>query len=126
MNMYLLIAGVLASLTVIGHFAVGQKSFLRPMVTAEFDEVAKQVMHSVFHYVSVFLLLSALVLLAAGLGYLNTQVSSALAVFIALNYTLFALWQVIIALKSGLERPLAKLFQWVFFVLIAFFAIVGS
>jgi len=54
MNAFIIIAGSIALATTVGHFAVGSKQFLKPMLEAEFDAVPKKVMHGVFHYVSAF------------------------------------------------------------------------
>ncbi len=126
MNIFILVSGVFALLTVIGHFAVGQKQFLSPMLEADVEPVAKNVMHSVFHYVSVFLVLSTIALLLSGLGFVPVESASMLCSFIGLNYLAFAVWQILIALKSGLNKPLLKLFQWVFFILIGGFALTGT
>ncbi|WP_371185289.1 hypothetical protein [Thalassotalea maritima] len=126
MNLWFVLSGMLALFTVVGHFTVGKKQFLTPMLTANVPTVAKHVMHCVFHYVSVFLLLSTLVLLLAGFGVISVASGKVLATFIASNYLAFALWQIIIALRSGLEKPLLKLFQWLFFVAIGGFAMHGA
>ncbi|MCY1721228.1 hypothetical protein OU798_12795 [Prolixibacteraceae bacterium Z1-6] len=54
MNTYAVIAGVLAAFASIGHLTIGKKQFLQPFLDAEFDHLAKKVMHSVFHYITVF------------------------------------------------------------------------
>ncbi|GLS91414.1 hypothetical protein GCM10007916_24830 [Psychromonas marina] len=126
MNILLLSSGIFAFFTMIGHLLIGQKLFLVPMLNAEFSLSAKKVMHSVFHYVSIFLLLSSVGLLIAGLGVLPVESAKSLSLFIALNYLLFAIWQIVIALNSGIKKPLLKLFQWIFFVIIAFFAFAGA
>ncbi|EHY0994012.1 hypothetical protein [Vibrio parahaemolyticus] len=125
MNTFFIISGVFGTLTVLGHFFVGQKQFLSPALDADFEAVAKNVMHSVFHYVSVFLVLSTAALLISGFGLLPIESASVLCGFIGANYLSFAVWQIVIALKSGLDKPLLKLFQWVFFVLIGGFALAG-
>ncbi len=51
MNWMITIAGFVGLFTTIGHFAVGSKSFLKPMLEASFDDIPKKVMHCVFHYV---------------------------------------------------------------------------
>jgi hypothetical protein len=126
MNWFLILAGIFSVFTVIGHFTMGSKLYLQPMLAAEFDAVPKKVMHSVFHYVSVYLILSALALLAAGFGLLSVDSSIVLVRFIALNYGLFAGWQILIAATSGIEKGVFKLFQWVFFIMIAVFAWLGT
>ena len=113
-------------MTTIGHFVVGTKMFLTPMLQADFEPVARKVMHSVFHYVSVFLILSCAILLLAGTGTFQGQGISLLVWFIALNYGLFAVWQLVIAMTSGISKAPTKLFQWVFFVLISGFAVAGT
>ncbi len=126
MNWFVTVAGVFSAFTVIGHFTMGSKEYLKPMLAAEFDQVPKKVMHSVFHYVSAFLILATLALLAVGLGYLADGSPSLLVRFIALNYAFFAVWQIAIAATSGIERWVFKLFQWVFFVIIAALAWLGA
>ena len=126
MNILLISAGIFAFFTMIGHLLIGQKMFLHPMLNADFSLSAKKVMHSLFHYISVFLLLSSLGLLISGFGILSIESAKSLSFFIALNYLLFAIWQVSIALNSGINKPLLKLFQWMFFLVIAIFAFAGS
>lgn len=68
MDWKILIAAFTCAFTTIGHFAIGSKEFLVPMLNSNFDDVPKKVMHSVFHYVSVFLILSTVVLMVTGFG----------------------------------------------------------
>ncbi len=126
MNYLILTSGIVALMTTIGHFTFGKKQFLLPTLTATFDSVAKKVMHCVFHYVSTFLVLSAFVLLAVGTGKLDLQGSKLLVYFIATNFAIFAIWQICLAITSGIPRGVFKLFQWVFFVLISVFAFSGA
>jgi hypothetical protein len=69
MNWMILISGLVAGFVNVGHFTVGSKDFLKPMLQADFDDVPKKVMHCVFHYVSVYVVLSFIVLIAIGLGF---------------------------------------------------------
>ncbi|MFC1942994.1 hypothetical protein ACFLWO_00200 [Chloroflexota bacterium] len=126
MNWLVLIAGLVALSAVIGHFTMGVKSFLKPMMDASFDQVPKKVMHSVFHYESVFMVLSAAALISVGLGYSFNLDSILLIRFIALNYSLFAVTQIIIALTSGIPKSMTKLFQWVFWIVIAVLTWIGA
>lgn len=125
MNWLVLVSGLFALFTVIGHFAMGIKSFLKPMLDAPFDDVPKKVVHCVFHYISAFLVLSAGVLLAVGLGMDFKADTSLLVKFIALNYGVFAVTQIFYAITSNIKNAVFKLFQWTFFVLIAVFAWLG-
>ena len=126
MNWLIIISGIFALLTTIGHFAVGSKEFLKPMLEATFDPVAKKVMHCVFHYISTFLIISTIALLAVGSGTIKPQGSAILVQFIAANYVVFAIWQIALASTSGIPKGIFKLFQWVFFILISGFAFVGA
>ena len=126
MNGYILTAGFFALATVLGHFAVGSKQFLKPMLQATFDPVPKKVMHCVFHYVSTYLILSAAALLIIGSGIWSGGGAAAVTIFIALNYIFFAIWQVVLAAKSEIPGGIFKLFQWIFFVLIAVFSLLGA
>ena len=45
MNWTVLIAGIVGLFTTIGHFAVGSRQFLSPMLEAQFDAVPRKVMH---------------------------------------------------------------------------------
>ena len=126
MNWFLIIAGGFAGFATVGHFAIGTGRFLRPTLQASFDEVPKKVMHCLFHYVSAYLILSTIFLLAIGLGLKLGGGTSLLVKFIALNYAAFAIAQAILALASNIKNALFKLFQWMFWVLIALFAWLGA
>jgi hypothetical protein len=126
MNWFIIAAGIVGGMTTIGHFLVGSKQFLSPMLESQFDQVPKKVMHSVFHYVSVYLVLSTAALLLAGFGVDLGGDTTVLVRFIAANYVAFALWQIIIASTSGIPNGVFKLFQWVFFVIIAACSFLGT
>ena len=122
----ILIAGLAAGFVNLGHFTVGSKEFLKPMLQADFDEVPKKVMHCVFHYVSVYVVLSFIVLMAIGLGFSFGAADTLLVKFIAINYFLFAITQIVIAATSEIPNGVIKLFQWIFFLAIAIFAWLGA
>ncbi len=126
MNWLVLISGLFALFAVVGHLTMGSKSFLKPMMDATFDELPKKVMHSVFHYISVFLVLSAAALILIGFGVSFNLDTTLLIRFIALNYLLYTVVQLIIALTSNIPNPLTKLFQWVFWIIIAVLAWIGA
>ncbi|ASJ96997.1 hypothetical protein [Shewanella marisflavi] len=125
MNIYLLIAGVIATFTCIGHFTIGKQRFLKPMLEADFDPIAKSIMHCVFHYISVFLVLSALVLIACAFELMSNMQSYALLLFIALNFVLFAIWQIYIGYFAEVKGAFRSLFQWIFFVVVSGFTLAG-
>ncbi len=126
MNWLVLISGLVAGFCTVGHFAIGSKQYLQPMLQASFDEVPKKVMHCVFHYVSVYLVLSTLFLLAVGLGYNFNSDTSLLVKFIAVHFALFAVSQLIIAATSKISNAAFKMFQWIIFTVIAVTAWIGS
>ncbi len=126
MNWYITIAGLIGVLATIGHFTVGTKQFLKPMLEASFDPVPKKVLHCVFHYVSTFMILSTINLLLIGLNVWPALNSMVLIKFIGANYLVFGVWQIILAASSDIPGGVIKLFQWIFFILIALFSFLGA
>lgn len=125
MNWFIFIAGIIAAMTVVGHFTVGRKDFLMPLLDSSIDDVPKKVLHCVFHYISAFLVISTLALLAVGAGAKFKSGYTLLVDFIAIHYATFAVIQLVIALRSKIPKPAFKLFQWIFFSLTAIFAWLG-
>jgi hypothetical protein len=125
MNVPILVAGLVAVFITLGHFTIGSKQYLQPMLRASFDGLPKKINHCVFHYVSTYLLLSAIFLLLIGMGYLDGEKTAWLVRFIAVNYGVFALVQIVIAATSGIRNALFKFFQWTLFIFVAVFAWVG-
>lgn len=126
MNYFILVAGILAALATIGHFTMGAKKFLKPVMKSDIDQTPKKVMQSLFHYMSVFMVLTSLFLIAISTGecqlYENTN---DVVRFIAIVYAGFAIIQFIIAVTSSIKMGLFKLFQWIFWALIAFLLFYG-
>ena len=126
MNWLALVSGLFALIAVIGHFTMGIKLFLKPMMDATFDEVPKKTMQTVFHYVSIFQAVSAVALILVGFGVSFNLDSILMIRFIALNYSLFAVALLFIALTSNMPSPLTKLSQWTFWIIIAVLSWVGA
>lgn len=125
MNTYAIIAGIIALFASIGHLTVGKKQFLRPMLDASFDVLAKKVMHTVFHYITVFLFLTAYILLMPGIRGENCAIDpTPVFGFLGMNYLLFAVAQIIIALRAKIS--LIKMFQWIFWILISVFSFLAA
>ena len=82
-------------------------------------------MHCLFHYMSVFIGLSVVVLLSAGIGLFPDILSRPLVGFVAVSYAGFGLTQLFIAWRSDLHRGPLRLFQWMFFAAIAVLALLG-
>ncbi len=125
MNWPIFISGLAAVFCTLGHFTVGRKQYLNPMLAASFDDTAKKVNHCVFHYVSAFLVLSAVALILIGAGFRFNMDTALLVKFIAIHYAVFAVTQIILAATSGIRNAIIKMFQWTIFVFIAVFAWVG-
>ncbi|QYK02964.1 hypothetical protein [Shewanella psychrotolerans] len=126
MNIYFLIAAIISLFTCIAHLTFGHKQFVKPMQQAQFEPAAKAAMHCVFHYVSVFLVLATMVLFACGLMLVPAMQSYSLVLFIALNFILFAIWQIYIGYFSDIAGAFRSLFQWFFFLLISGFILFGT
>ena len=126
MNWLVFIAGVFGVFTTVGHFLVGGKTYLKPVLDSSIEPVPKRVIQSVFHYVSTFLILSTVELILAGIGVEIFDGTTMVLRFIAANYIVFAIWEVVIALTSGVEKGLMKMFHWTFFLIIAVFTLLGS
>ena len=126
MNWFVIAAGIVGAFTTAGHFAIGSREFLKPMLEASFDPVPKKVMHCVFHYISAYLFLSTVALLGTGFGIINGEGTTLLVRFIAINYAVFAVWQIALAATSQIEKGVFKLFQWLFFTIIALLSWLGT
>ncbi len=126
MNLLVFLGGVLGTFATIVHFTTGSKQFLKPMLDSNMEEVPKRVMHSIFHFVSVYMALSSLALLMIGANIIDHIGFNMLGQFIAANYLCFTILQIIIALTSKIEGGLFKLFQWMIFFVISCLAWFGS
>ena len=127
MNYFIFISALISLVAIIGHCSMGRKEYLKPVLDSDIDIVPKKVMQSLFHYMSVFMVLSMIILLAGShhlcpmYDYVHNMVR-----FIGIVYAFFALTQFIIALTSGIPGGVFKMFQWVFWAFIAAFAIIGT
>ncbi len=121
----LIAANLVVFFVVIGHFIVGTRLYLLPMLEAEFDPVARKIMHCLFHYSSVFLVLSALVLTCVNLGLWSMSESRLMLLFIAAQFAGCGFWQIYLAATSGIPGWPAKLFQWTLFLLAAALILLG-
>ena len=120
MNYFIFVSAILSLAAVIGHLTMGRKDYLLPVLDSEIDIVPKKVMQSLFHYMTVFMVLSTLILLAGShhscplYDYVHNMIR-----FIGIVYAFYALTQFSIALTSGISGGVFKLFQWVFWALIS-------
>jgi len=127
MNYFILISAIITLAATIGHFTMGKKEYLMPVLTSDIDIIAKKIMQSLFHYMSVFMVLSTIILFAGSsqqcplYEYVHGMIR-----FIALVYAGFAITQLAIAATSGIKNGALKMFQWVFWALISLFSILGT
>ena len=126
MNIYFLIAGIISAFACIGHFTIGRRDFLIPILKSDAEEIPKKVMHSLFHYMSVFQIISTVVFLRAAFDSccLFENANDAILI-IAINYTGFAISQFLIAVTSKVPKGISKMFQWVFWAVIALLSFLG-
>jgi len=127
MNYFIFISALISLVAFIGHCSMGRKEYLKPVLDSDIDIIPKKVMQSLFHYMSVFMVLSMIILLAGShhscpmYDYVHNMVR-----FIGIVYAFFALTQFVIALTSNIPGGVLKMFQWVFWACIAAFAIIGT
>ena len=109
MNYFILTAGIFAALATIGHFTMGSKRFLRPVMKSELDLTVKKVMQSLFHYMSVYMVLTSIFLIAMSTGecqqFENTPDVVKLIGFI---YAGFAIVHFIIAATSKIKMGIKE------------------
>ena len=120
-----LLAAILSLFALIGHFVAGTKLYLKPVLKSNLDEVPTQVMRSLFHYMSAFMLISTFVLFEAALSLGTIFESVVVVLYTGLIYLGLAMAQLIVIFTSGIKGGLLKLFQWVFWVLISVCCLVG-
>lgn len=122
MDYFILTAGIIAAFASIGHLTIGKKEFLKPVMNSNIDPIPKNVMLSLFHYMTVFTLFTTIILIAFALGCtLIFEDTTDLLKIIGFTYAGFAAVQFIIAITSSIKNGIFKLFQWVFWTLIASF-----
>jgi len=127
MNYLLLTSGIVATLATIGHFTIGNKDFLKPVINSKVDEIPKNVMQSLFHYMSVYMVLTSVILLAFSTGnQLIFENPTDIVKVIGFVYAGYAIVQFIIALSSKVDKGVFKMFQWVFWTLIAVFSLLSA
>ena len=127
MNYFILASGVVASLATIGHFALGNKVYVKPVMESDAPEIPKKVMLCAFHYMSVFMVLTVVILISFSMG--NNLIfvnSSDILKLIGFSYAGFAIVQILVAFTSSIKMAVFKMFQWIFWVLIAVFAFLGA
>ncbi|MBC8316075.1 MAG: hypothetical protein ISR57_05780 [Bacteroidales bacterium] len=127
MNYFTLFAGIIALIAVIGHFAMGKKMYLTPVLKSDIDEVPKKVVESLFHYMSAFMIITTFFLIWSSFGMCRLfEHTNEVALFIGIIYGGFAITQFIIALISSIKMGPLKMFQWIFWMAISVLSILGG
>ncbi len=107
----------------VGHIVMGIKLYLKPMLSSDTEEIAKNVMHAVFHYVSVIMLFSSIALILY--AHEIVEISSDVILFIGIFYLGCGILQMVMAIVSKGLQGLIKMFQWSMFIPIGILAIVS-
>jgi hypothetical protein len=137
MKIMIVLSGVMALAVAIGHVVVSSKS-LSSRLKEDSDTGEANASKCMFHYVSVFLVISAIALLMMGFEVRKGSPAQLLTRFIALNYAALAVVQFLFAKsststviqlfteQSKLPGAAKKIFQWLIFAAIAVLAWVGA
>lgn len=115
------ICAYLAVFMLIGHLAAGMKMYLKPMLESNTEEAAKNVMHAVFHYMTIAMLLSAIYLVS--FAHNLFPISLDIVRFIGTFYLACGLTQMVMAILTNGMKGLMKMFQWTMFLPIGILAI---
>lgn len=126
MNYFTLAAGIVSLIAVFGHFTMGSKLYLKPVKNSDIDEIPIRVMESLFHYMSVFMIITTFCLLisAFNIDFLFNNIND-VVLLIGILYGAYAIAQFIIALLSSVKMGVTKMFQWVFWLIISILSIIG-
>lgn len=118
------VCAYLSVFMLIGHLAVGMKMYLKPMRESNTEEVAKNVMHAVFHYMTIAMLLSAVYLVS--FAHNLFPISIDVIRFVGIFYLACGLAQIAMAISVNGVKGLIKMFQWTMFLPIGILAILVS
>lgn len=115
------VCAYLSVFMLVGHLGVGIKMYLNPMRESNTEEVAKNVMHAVFHYMTIAMLLSAVYLVS--FAHNLFPISIDVVRFIGIFYLTCGLTQMVMAILANGIKGLIKMFQWTMFLPIGILAI---
>ncbi len=122
MNWFYLISCIVATLACIGHFVIGYRKYLTPVLLSDADMFSKRTALSLYHYMSVWMVITAVVMMLYTFDWPPFVADNDfVAKFIGLVYAGFAFVNLLSAIKVGIFR----LFQWIFWALISIFAFLG-
>jgi hypothetical protein len=125
MNTLLLISAIISAGATAGHFSLGYLMYVKPMLNSELDKIPKYVMLSVYHFMSVYMVMSTICLLLAAFGVISNG-QMLLKLFIRFSYILMAVAQILVAAISKIPNGALKMFQWMLFLAAGIFALFGT
>lgn len=126
MNYFLLMAGFISSLLILGHLLFGIKWYLQPMLDSELRKISMYALQSMYHFVSGFLLLSSMALLLLGFGITYNTDPKLLVYFIGDGIILFAIIQVYYAFKHNMKPSLIPSIQWTLYITVGILCFLGA
>ena len=96
-------------MAVVGHFTIGIKSYLNPILATDIDPVLKKIFQSMFHYASAFMVISTFFLIRFSFeGCRQFESPDSVAKFVSIIYALFAVSQF---KKSQLDKSPIKIIK---------------
>ncbi|MCE9684813.1 hypothetical protein LZP73_01110 [Shewanella sp. AS16] len=124
-NVYFILAAILATLLSLLQLTVVKSRVLAPLLQSRLHDTAKQMLHCMYHWISVLFLLSALVLWACGLALVSSMHAFALVLFLALIYGIFVIWQLYLLRLNRAEDAWLAWYQGMSLLLICLLCLAG-
>ncbi len=125
MNGFLIASGLVATFMLVGHSTIGRKQFFLPMLGASFDPTAKRVMEFVWHMSTAALVLPPIVLLYAAWTGIGTEAMKYVIAYVAFQFLLWGVVDLIVVSSSGIPGAVYKMFQWALFLMVGGFGWAG-
>jgi hypothetical protein len=125
MNGWLLAAGITASGVAAAHIVGGHRDVVRPLLSCGLAGEPKRVLHTVWHMVSVDLVLSAAALVYLALAD-DTSGTALMAWFVAAHFAAYAVAFLVVTLSVGWSKPLLRLPQWILLLPVAVLTAAGA
>ncbi|WP_299491607.1 hypothetical protein [uncultured Shewanella sp.] len=120
MDSYLLVGGIVSLLLSIKHLTRDRKKVLMPCLVSDISIETKTHLSSFFYFVAVFYVLATLVLFTCSLSLISQMYAYGLLLFIALDYALFAIWQLYGKIMSSEKQSFLFYCHWLgYFVVTA-------
>lgn len=125
MVVILIAATVLSAGICVYHLIYAKRILLTPLLNAHISLQSKQMLRCLFHCLSVFFVTSTFAFLACALKIIPGMYAFSLLLFIGMNYGVFAIWQLYIAILSPPNSGNIIIIKALVFLLTAIFAVLG-